>query len=102
MGPQGETFDEFEQRVAAFLQQLDGIPDRAVLFTHGIWISMLVWKLLGFAAQDGPGMRAFRQFQLGLPMPNCAVYRLREVVPGIWRVQADETIMRKLAAVQIA
>jgi hypothetical protein len=57
---------------------------------------------LGFAAQDGPGMRAFRQFQLGLPMPNCAVYRLREVVPGIWRVQADETIMRKLAAVQIA
>lgn len=44
------------------------------LFGHGSWFGLLVWKLLGFRAEGAAGMQAFRRFQRGMPMPNCAVY----------------------------
>ena len=100
MGATAETFIEFDQRVAAFQSQLHQLPDGSVLFGHGMWIGMLVWKLLGFGARDTIGMKAFRRFQLGLPMPNGAIYRLREAAPGQWFASVDEAAMRTLLAVK--
>lgn len=97
MGVHAETFIEFERRVDGFqAQQLDQLTDSAVVFGHGMWMCMLVWKLLGFTANDGIGMKAFRRFQLGLPVPNGAVYRLAEFAPGHWTASADEAVMRRM------
>ena len=76
MGDQAETFLEFNSRVSDFVAELAALPDRCVLFGHGIWFGLLAWRLLWFGASDSHGMKGFRGFQLGLPMPNCAVYRL--------------------------
>lgn len=99
MGTHAETFVEFDQRVSAFMQKLDGLPDQTVVFGHGMWLGMLVWKLLGFKSADSLAMRAFRGFQIGLPLPNCVVYQLREVAPGEWRAQVDEKLLRVLREV---
>ena len=117
MGDEAETFTEFAQRVDDLIPQLQTMPDGAVMFGHGMWMGLLVWKLLGFRSNDSQGMKAFRRFQLGLPMPNGAVYRLREVVVGggrhvdgnvgstggqgsQWHAQVDEPIMQALLAVR--
>lgn len=96
MGDNAETFVEFERRVGDFLPQLHRLPHGAVLFGHGMWIGMLIWKLLGFSATDSVGMKSFRSFQLGLTMPNGAVYHLQENASGHWHAQVDESIMRKM------
>jgi broad specificity phosphatase PhoE len=69
-GVRGETFAEFDARVTAFMGELDQLPDPTVAFGHGMWMALLLWKLLGFSAEDSVGMQAFRRFQIGLPMPN--------------------------------
>ena len=101
MGDNAETFTEFHQRVTSFMLQLQDIPNGAVLFGHGIWIGMLIWKLLGLSSIDSMGMKSFRSFQLGLPMPNGAVYRFQETSPGQWHAQMDEAIMRTLVDVSL-
>jgi broad specificity phosphatase PhoE len=98
MAEQADTFHEFEQRVTAFMPELDSLPDKTVLFGHGIWFALLTWKLLGFNARHHQGMQAFRRFRSGFPMPNTAVYRLESFAPGRWRVQADEVTMNKVLA----
>ena len=101
MGPQAETFLEFDARVTAFMSEMPRLPDQCVLFGHGIWFGLLCWKLLGFGAADSPDMKAFRRFQTGLPMPNCAVYALDRSATGSWRWQLDERTMRGIAAVRL-
>lgn len=97
MGTRAETFREFEGRVEAFRRQwLAQLPDGAVLFGHGMWTALLFWKLLGFQATDSQGMKAFRRFQLGFPMPNGAVYRLTELAPGRWEITADQAAARQI------
>lgn len=99
-GPQAETFAEFTSRVRRFLaHDLPLLPDGSVLFGHGQWIGMAAWLLLGFDPLAEGGMRRFRRFQMGLPMPNAAVYVLQELAPGQWRLQADAASMARLADV---
>ena len=99
-GPQAETFAEFTGRVSRFLaHDLPQLPDGSVLFGHGQWIGMAAWLLLGFDPLAEGGMRRFRRFQMGLPMPNAAVYVLQELAPGQWRLQADAASMARLAEV---
>jgi broad specificity phosphatase PhoE len=100
MGSAAETFLEFDARVADFLQELATLPDGCVLFGHGIWLGLLCWKLLGFTASDEQGMRAFRKFQTGLPLPNGAIYVIESCGPESWRFSGDEIAMRKIAAVR--
>lgn len=100
MGDAAETFAEFDQRVTEFMPFPQRLPDQAILFGHGMWIGMLIWKLLGFSSSDSLGMKTFRRFQLGLPMPNCAVYHLTENAQGHWSVRVDEVIMRKILAIK--
>ncbi len=100
-GLRGETFEEFDARVTAFLGELPHLPNPTVAFGHGMWTALLLWKLLGFSAEDSIGMRAFRRFQQGLPMPNCAVYTVEQMASGRWSLQGLEAIMRRIAAFAI-
>lgn len=100
MGPQAETFREFEARVDAVrLTQLPNFADGAVVFGHGQWMAMLIWRLMGFGLANGQSMRVFRRYQTGLPMPNGAAYRFTELAPGRWQVQAEHGIHARLACV---
>ncbi|MGQ0287167.1 histidine phosphatase family protein [Pasteurellaceae bacterium 22721_9_1] len=76
-GEKTDSFAEFSQRVDLFLQQTKNFPDQTCCFTHGIWIALLVWKLLGFNTKTAEDMRAFRQFQLHLPMTNTMIWELK-------------------------
>lgn len=96
MGENAETFVEFERRVRDFALELDQLTDGTVIFGHGMWMAMLIWRLLGFSATDSLGMKSFRSFQLGLPMPNGAVYRVQQSACGQWYAQASEVMMRNL------
>lgn len=71
-----DSFAGFSTRVAAFRQQAGLLPDQAVCFTHGIWLAMLAWQLLGFESKTSSDMRRFRAWQLNMPMPNAAVFIL--------------------------
>lgn len=75
-GAGADTFVELGERVDEFLRLWPDLPDGSVLFGHGIWLSMLAWKLLGFQAACSDNMRQFRAFQQAIPMPNTAVWRL--------------------------
>ncbi len=87
LGDQAETFRFFHDRVRRFLDDLaPSLPHGTVCFGHGIWIGMVAWQLLGFSV-DGQGMRQFRRFQSGLPLPNGAVYALRELAVGAWSIR---------------
>ena len=95
-GPDAETFFEFDARVDAFATTtLPLLPDRCVLFGHGIWIALLFWRLMGFAIEGSTDMVAFRRFRQGLPMPNCAVYAL-ESDGGRWQPKAQQEALRDL------
>lgn len=92
-GPGADTFTEFLGRVRAFESQLLHLPTGTVIFGHGIWFGLYLWRLLGFSTEDAESMTRFRRFQLGLPMPNCAVFKLHHDAVE-WRVRADEATTR--------
>jgi broad specificity phosphatase PhoE len=87
-GINAETFAEFDARVAVFMHDLPHFAHDTVLFGHGLFFSLLLWKHLGFTVDTSQGMAAFRSFQLNLPMPNCAVYRLYVDDTRLWQIQA--------------
>lgn len=83
MGPRAETFAEFDARVQTFIAgTLPRLSDRSVLFGHGRWIGLLIWKLSGGDTHGAAGMRAFWNYACTLPMPNTAVYRFTESHQG--------------------
>jgi broad specificity phosphatase PhoE len=88
LGRYADTFAEFADRVDQFMRHMNNLPDATVIFGHGIWFGLLLWRLLGYSANDITGMRAFRRFQLGLPMPNCATFSLRHSGGDTWSVRA--------------
>lgn len=83
-GAAAETFAEFAARVEGFVDGMNQLADGAVLFGHGIWIALLVWRLRGGALHDSAAMRAFRCFLPDLPMPNCAVWDFERDAAGQW------------------
>lgn len=89
LGENADTFAEFDGRVSVFIEQMDQLPDSTVIFGHGIWIALLFWRLLGYEVSDAEGMKAFRRFQLALPMPNCAVFSLVPIGER-WSVRAKK------------
>jgi broad specificity phosphatase PhoE len=99
-GPGAETFRELSERVAAVEDTLPALAPDTVVFGHGLWFALLIWRQLGFTQVDTATMRAFRQFQLALPMPNCAVYHLHAnlVTAPRWQVQANEALIRRMSA----
>ena len=75
---------------------------RTVLFGHGIWFAMLIWRLLGFSSTSSDAMTAFRRFQTSLPMPNCAVYELSSTEGNRWAIRADEDVARTITRTRAA
>ncbi len=82
-GPYADTFAEFEARVLTFMDDMDNLTDGTVVFGHGIWLGLFHWLLAGNRARDTEEMRAFRAFQLALPMPNCAIFTLTDLLLGL-------------------
>lgn len=89
MGEAAETFIEFSQRVDAVMLDLQRFPNDAVMFGHGMFLALIVWKTLGFPCDTAQAMGAFRRFQIGFPMPNCAVYTLHVEENQPIRVQVE-------------
>jgi broad specificity phosphatase PhoE len=85
LGEHADTFAEFVARVRRFQGRMDTLADGTVIFGHGIWLAMLQWQ--GQAVTDTAGMRAFREFQLQLPMPNCAVFEVARHGSQPWRME---------------
>lgn len=76
-GEDAESFREFTERVAQVLEQLKALPDgNHVVFTHGLWMSMLVWQILGQPMDTNEHMRKFRQFEMSIRPRNCEVLLL--------------------------
>jgi hypothetical protein len=63
-----------------------------------MWFAMLLWRIMAFPVGDHLAMRSFRAFQLGLPMPNCAVYELHGAA-NAWRIRFNEKISRHMPTV---
>lgn len=101
MGIRADTFAEFNTRVLAFVTCMSDLPDSTIIFGHGIWFALLLWRLLGYTVNDAADMRSFRNFQLGLPMPNCAVFTLNEVDRGHWNFRANSSIARLISSVRV-
>ena len=76
-GSGADTFAEFDGRVSDFLHHTwPGLPHGSLLFGHGIWITLLAWRLSGNLAESGADMAAFRAFQSSLHIANASVWRL--------------------------
>ena len=86
-GEKADTFLEFQARVKDFAGGMDGLAEGTAVFGHGIWLTMLHWLLAGNEARDSADMQAFKRFALGLPMPNCGVFRAERAGEG-WTIRA--------------
>ena len=86
-GARADTLAEFVERVRRFQGRMDTLADGTVIFGHGIWLAMLQWHLEGQGVTDTAEMRAFREFQLQLPMPNCAVFEVARHGSQPWRME---------------
>lgn len=73
MGIETDTFVGISERVNNFIAGMPELSDDTVLFGHGIWFGMLLWRLMGFAANDQQSMIGFKRFQNGLPITNCII-----------------------------
>lgn len=96
-GEAAETFREFDARVRAFIAQLDELPAGSLLFGHGMWIALLIWRLRGELGRDSADMRAFHVFLRDLPLPNCAAWHFAHDPARGWQVRSEEDLIARLA-----
>lgn len=78
-GKQSDSFAHFVQRVKNvknYFQQLDdGVY---VVFTHGMWIGMLIWQTLHLNDEKILNMQDFGHFELMVRPKNCEVFILND------------------------
>lgn len=90
-GEDAESFHEFCERVEGVLEHFKALPDgKHVVFTHGLWMSMLIWQILGQPCVDNRHLQKFRQFELSIRPRNCEVFLLtlsEENIPAITKVR---------------
>ncbi|MBV7435490.1 histidine phosphatase family protein [Cardiobacteriaceae bacterium TAE3-ERU3] len=84
VGEDGETFAEFSARVSKFLDTLHTREDGSVLFIHGMFIKLIMWRLLGYPMHTAHHLRLFHDWQINMPVPNTAVFRLH------WQTGRDD------------
>lgn len=78
LSPNVDSFSLFNQRIDDFLAFAKQAEDNCICFTHGIWLSLLIWRLLGFSANTSQEMQQFYAWQKTLPMENTAIWVLNE------------------------
>lgn len=72
-----ECFHDFVARVSEARRRFEAWPSGVhLVFTHGVWLAMLVWLHLGQAAVSADDMRRFRRFEKSLAIGNTDVFRL--------------------------
>ena len=81
-----DSFEHFVARVQKVRAYFDALPDGTYLvFTHGMWIGMLIWQLL---LGDSPrlySMKKFREFELAMRPKNCEVLLLAPAgIKKVW------------------
>lgn len=84
MGPRAETFAEFDLRVSQFVGALDSLPSGTLIFGHGQFLALTIWRLQRIGDAGPSSMSDFRKFQTALPMPNCAIYTIKNASDGGW------------------
>ena len=87
-GPDAETFREFIERAQAFLDRLEGCEqDDIVVFSHGQFISAVVWLLRcpGLPI-DHEGMCGYRRFEQQNNIANGWGYSICQSGDGRWRL----------------
>lgn len=74
-----DSFANFVKRVQNVRAMFDRLPDGTyVVFTHGMWIGMLIWQLLLGDSPRVMNMRRFREFELTIRPKNCEVFLLSD------------------------
>ncbi|MDO4643675.1 MAG: histidine phosphatase family protein [Cardiobacteriaceae bacterium] len=93
-GDDSECFRHFVARVADVRQQFAALPDgNHVFFTHGLWLSMLIWQLLSLPTNDASTMLQFRFFAKAIHIRNCEVFLLtlsQHAPPSISKVYTQQ------------
>lgn len=80
-GTASDSFERFVGRVRQVRQMFDELPDgNYVVFTHGMWIGMLMWQILHGDGDRMMDMPAFRAYELAIRPKNCEVYLLTDVL----------------------
>ncbi|SUO95776.1 phosphoglycerate mutase [Suttonella ornithocola] len=76
-GSDAESFSQFVQRVEQVQRYFQELPNgHHVVFTHGLWMSMLIWLMLGQATASRKSMSKFRQFEISIRPKNTEIYWL--------------------------
>ena len=76
--PRTESFDNLAMRVRQIRRYFDALDDGTyVVFTHGMWLGMLMWQLIHHDSTRTQNMVSFRQFELAVRPKNCEVYLLQ-------------------------
>lgn len=91
-GAGAESFLTFVQRVQQVRHYFNTLATgNHVVYTHGLWISMLIWQLLNQPTDTKKAMKKFRQFELSIRTKNTEAFLLtmaEEVVPAIVKVRS--------------
>lgn len=79
--PDTDSFTNLISRVKAVHDEFKRLPDGTyVVFTHGMWLGMLMWQLVhGYHGTPCPrvfNMGKFREFELSVRPKNCEVFVL--------------------------
>lgn len=76
-GEDAESYQQFCERVTKVLEHFNTFKSgNHVVYTHGLWISMLIWQILGQPNSNNESMRKFRQFEMSIRARNCEVFLL--------------------------
>ncbi len=94
-GDNDSDVESFEQLQARMTQAIDYfqalLAGNYVVYTHGLWLSALLWRLLGLPTHDQASMKRFRQFEQAIRIQNGEVFQWQHAensVPAITKVRA--------------
>ncbi len=87
-----ESFEQLQARMTQAINYLQALPaGNYVVYTHGLWLSALLWRLLGLPTHDQASMQRFRQFEQAIRIHNGEVFQWQHAdnsVPAITKVRA--------------
>lgn len=76
-GDDSESFAQFYNRVQQVLAYFKTLESgNHIIYTHGLWMSMLIWQLLAQPAASQLDVQKFRQFEMSIRAKNCEVFCL--------------------------
>lgn len=80
-----DSFEHFVARVQKVRAYFDALPGTYLVFTHGMWIGMLIWQLLIGNSPRLYNMKKFREFELATRPKNCEVLLLAPAgIKKVW------------------